>query len=444
MRVCAALAVILLAACPDSATGDSDASPDSTVPDADAGDSVTADTPDTPSDATDSTVAETVDTHVAPAGRLTFEAVTLDPTPAGITELRFVPRTEDQLVLLDKAGTVHHYALQGDTATRQGTFVVPDVDDIDDCGLISLAFDPDWGKGNHYVFAGHCIDRYTSRITRMVFDGTNYADVAGTAVTIIEVGDPDAKDPWHNVGTVDFDPDGTMWALFGDKTVSKNGQDASNNLGALVRIVPSREEGVGGYSQAAGNPLAAQDGVSPDVYAYGLRSPWRGYRDALGRYWIGDVGPAVTEEVNLAVYGGENFGWADHEGPCESGCGEYTQPLLWWDREDDHPYALEDEDTVPTARRVVYVGLQYESAGQDRYDGQLDGWMIYGDFCAGWVRAVATTPSGDVLADQAIGHLEGPVGWARGSDGYIYVATYGNCFPFPYKPGALWRARLAE
>ena len=90
-------------------------------------------------------------------------------------------------------------------------------------------------------------------------------------------------------------------------------------MGGLLRIIPNREDGGDGYTLPAGN-MAAVGGFpesDPALFVYGLRSPWRGSRDSLGRIWVGDVGQGLVEEVNLITAVGQNFGWATHEGPCD-------------------------------------------------------------------------------------------------------------------------------
>ena len=113
--------------------------------------------------------------------------------------------------------------------------------------------------------------------------------------------------------------DGVLWALFGEKNLPDEAQDVSNALGSLVRLVPSRTPGVGGYVAAPDNPFAldGDPGTSDVVAAYGLRSPWKGTRDARGNLFIGDVGASLFEEVNVLPpvrVGTPSFGWPAIEG----------------------------------------------------------------------------------------------------------------------------------
>jgi glucose/arabinose dehydrogenase len=236
---------------------------------------------------------------------------------------------------------------------------------------------------------------------------------------------------------MDFEEDDkTLWALVGDHTDRFNGQNVETVQGGLIRIVPSREPGVGGYEPATGNMIdlyEADGGMggttarwttepTPELYAYGLRSPFRGTRDQLGRFWIGDVGEEKFEEVNLVSEAGQNLGWKLFEGPCEKNCDGFVNPLAFYGR-GDHPYAEDDPDTAPATKRSIWLGEIYENPAIDRYAHLMDHVVPFGDLFTGWVRGIQADESGKVTMDQFLGHLEGVVSWRVGPDGYAYVLT---------------------
>lgn len=374
---------------------------------------------------------------------LAFEPITLEGTPRAVTNLVAVPGTESDFVMLEKTGTIHHYVVSGTSATLRATVTVPGVDTTADCGLVSLAFDPDYAT-NRFVFVGSCVSPTHSRITRHVYDPEDTSSFASSGVTILTVGDPDSVNAWHNVGSVGFEPSGVLWALFGEKDVGENAQDLTHELGALVRIVPSRTPGVGGSTPAPDNPfsLDADPLTNANVAAKGLRSPWKGTRDALGRIFIGDVGFTDVEELNVFVPTGvtANFAWPISEGRCESGCPPNAiQPIRHYTHSTSHPFALEDPEAPNTTRRVIWVGASYAPGETDRYEGALTDRLLYGDFCAGFVRGVTLDEHHQVASDRMLGHLVGVTGMAQGADGYLYVSTYGSCFAFPYERGSLYR-----
>lgn len=356
---------------------------------------------------------------------LSFETLEAEGDWGMVTDARFIPGTDDLLVL-EKSGRVGHLRLEGDRFTLQGSFTLPDAYSQLDCGLISLALDPDF-ETNGFLYIGMCVSEQDSEIHRYTFDASDYGSVPGSKALILAVGDPDAPKPWHNVGSLGFDPDGTMWALFGDKKVDANGQAADNPLSALVRLIPNRDPDGDGYTVPEGNAFATEDEGHPLVYAVGLRSPWKGIRDSAGRYWFGDVGANTMEEVNLISEVGQNFGWSNAEGRCALGCDGFIDPLLQWPHQGVSDYAAQDPDVVPTNARVAYVALEVEPRDTDPYFGAIDGHVLFGDYCQGWVRGARVDADGALQADLHLGHLSVPSAWVRGSDGYIYAATFGKC-----------------
>ena len=332
--------------------------------------------------------------------RLQFEEIDVEGGLAMATDLALGPGGDD-FYILDKSGTIGRYTLDG---ARLGRVEVPGIHSDLDCGLISLAFDAD---GALYVSA--CLSQQDGAILRVDFDD-------GTTTEILRAGDPAAPRPWHNVGRIGFDDSGALWALFGDKRIPDHGQDDDNDLSALVRIIPTQD----GSKPASGNHR-------DNVYAYGLRSPWRGVLDNMGRWWVGDVGANGFEEINLISAAGQNFGWNRAQGSCEEDCDGLVDPVTQWEHDTIVPYMVDDPDVRSTVARTVYVGLQYQPNDEDPYDGWLDNAVLFGDYCLGFVRAGEADADGDLIRDEHIGHLDTPTGWAQGPDGYIYITTFGIC-----------------
>lgn len=359
-------------------------------------------------------------------GGLDFEPILIDDPVVRVTALTFLPGSSD-FMLLSKDGVVAHYAMEGDAATRQGSFTLPGVHTPSDCGAISLAFDPDFDE-NRLLYVGLCTSGDYSGIYRMELSADfEYDDVAATMAEVIEVGTPAATNPWHNVGSIGFDPDGTMWAVFGDKTLASSSADLTNNLGSLVRIIPDRSPGGSGYEPAPDNPFVGHATNSPDVWAHGLRSPWTALRDTAGRYWVGEVGSDNWEEVNVITEAGQNLGWPDHEGMCDADdCTPFVDPVTTWPH-GPHPYIEDDPDVTAANARVGWVGAAYDPGDNDRYGGLLTNRVLFGDSCLGYVRAIEIDDAGEVVFDEFLAHLVAPTDWAQGPDGYLYVVTYGGC-----------------
>jgi glucose/arabinose dehydrogenase len=394
----------------------------------------------------------------APVTFLSFERVPLEldaMTEGGhqrVTTFRFIPGT-NQLLLAELHGDIYHYEVGEEGASLLGHFsvsdhVYPDEGYAGDCGLISMAFDPDF-DANRLLYLGACMDEHGSGVLRVTFNPSDYDGIASTAVVVIREELPDSP-PIHNVGHMGFDGDGYLWVLFGERNSRDMSQYLTNNLGALLRIVPSREPGEGGYAPAPDNPFAGDPERSPDIYAYGLRSPWTGHYDSLGRWWIGDVGSAgsyAAEEVNIVTDPGSNFGWPIVEGPCTGDCERFVDPVRSWTHASAHPFVLELQDPFPSNNRVAWVGVEYRDRGTDPYGGLLAGRMLYGDMCVGFVRLIEVDATGEILFDAQVGALPKVSAWDQASDGYLYVTTFGSCEAQLQRldaPAGLWRAVPGE
>jgi glucose/arabinose dehydrogenase len=194
-------------------------------------------------------------------------------------------------------------------------------------GLHSLAFAPDYQRsGRFYV---HYTDRSEDqRVVEFRRRTPNRAD-AGSARAVLVM--PDAE-PSHNGGQLAFGPDGLLYVGTGDgggagdrHGVRGNAQDLGSLLGKILRIDP-RAGGGRAYAVPRSNPFVGRAGARGEVYAYGLRNPWRfSFDRATGDLVIGDVGQARWEEIDYVRRGqgrGANFGWRPYEGLSQYAIGE--------------------------------------------------------------------------------------------------------------------------
>jgi glucose/arabinose dehydrogenase len=189
-------------------------------------------------------------------------------------------------------------------------------------GLLSMAFAADYTRsGRFYVYytdsSGYIrIDRFR----RSARDPNRAA--AGSRRLVMRVAHHRFN---HKGGQLEVGPDGDLYAGFGDGggggDPDRNAQNLSRLLGKLVRVAPRPG---GGYRVPADNPFRSRAGARPEVYAYGLRNPYRfSFDRATGDLTIGDVGLDAVEEVDWvrnrrgagrAPRGGQNFGWSVFEG----------------------------------------------------------------------------------------------------------------------------------
>ena len=188
-------------------------------------------------------------------------------------------------------------------------------------GLLGLAFAPD-GKFLYINFTDTAGDTH---IVEFAF--SNGAIVAGSRREVLSVDQPFAN---HNGGTLIFGPDGYLYIGLGDGgsagDPNRNGQNLGARLGKMLRIDP-RPSGEAPFTAPPSNPFAPDpanpekvipEGALPEIWAYGLRNPWKFSFDSQTKdLWIADVGQGDWEEINFrdaTSTGGENYGWNIMEG----------------------------------------------------------------------------------------------------------------------------------
>jgi glucose/arabinose dehydrogenase len=377
------------------------------------------DTPAPPAGACDYTP-----TAAALSKPLKFERIALTGLPAannnrpyggGITDVKFLPGKTDEVFITRKSGPVYHYKIAGATATLVSTLAVQDMNNEEDCGLLSVAFDPDFTT-NKLVFFAHCTGTArNSKVSRYKYDGGMLTD----KVNIITFSAPAGGDVWHSIGSMGFDKDKNLWVVHGEFNTGSPAQSDTSNLGKLIRIVPSREAGVGSFKPAAGNPNGA------NWYAKGLRSPWRAsYQPAKNWWFIADVGPDPSqwEELNIVTQAGANLGWPG--GTCNAssiGCWRSGLTTMKIDDADALP-----DNNATRAGRSVWVGQPYGNCGNDRYDGAMTGVTLTGDFFKGWVIGMTFTDAGAKAKDKSLGSFTMISSIVQGPDGYLYATKFGK------------------
>jgi glucose/arabinose dehydrogenase len=241
-------------------------------------------------------------------------------------------------------------------------------------GLLGLAFHPKFAEnGRFYVYYSAARPR-RSVISEFKPDARGRADPAGERI-ILEVAQPYAN---HNGGMIAFGPDGMLYAGLGDGGSAGDphghGQDVNTLLGSVLRIDVDRQAGSKMYGIPRGNPFE-RGGGAPEIWAYGLRNPWRfSFDRATGDLWVGDVGQDTLEEIDIVRAGG-NYGWNVMEGDLcfqpRQGCSTrgLEMPVTVYGR----------GDGCSVTGGYVYRGRRLPS---------LYGAYVYGDYCSGKVWAV--------------------------------------------------------
>ncbi len=179
-------------------------------------------------------------------------------------------------------------------------------------GLLAIAFHPRFAENGQFFVSYNAGNPRRLVVSRFVMDSaTRTADPAGEVrILVIRRAHPN-----HNGGSLVFAHDGTLFIGTGDGKLHDASQDRTSLLGKILRIDVDRLENGRPYAIPPDNPfIDVQDGTRPEIWAYGIRNPWRMSVDRqTGELWVGDVGGADYEEVNRIEKGG-NYGWMKMEG----------------------------------------------------------------------------------------------------------------------------------
>lgn len=293
-------------------------------------------------------------------------------------------------------------------------------------GLLGLAFHPDF-VNNGFFFVNYTISNPArSRISRFQVspDDPNRA-LPESEVVLLEYEQPFGN---HNGGQVSFGPDGFLYVAVGDGGSGGdprgNGQNRSTLLGSILRLDVDQSTQEQPYAIPADNPFAGNtEGFREEIYAYGLRNPWRfSFDSETGELWTGDVGQNKYEEIDIIERGG-NYGWnvveADHCFEPSSGCD--TESLIEPVWEYDHT-----KGDISVTGGYVYRGEALPT---------LQGQYIYADYVSGKVWALDNTnpeqPRNIQLMDadfqiSSFGLNEAKELFLCGFDGTIYQLTASN------------------
>jgi glucose/arabinose dehydrogenase len=310
-----------------------------------------------------------------------------------------------------RAGTVHRVDLSGTSE------IVLDVGPLrvdGQGGLMSLTFDP----SGEWLYLS-----YSTRDPELVnyvraYQVSPDGRVDPTPSTILTV--PQPVDI-HNLTKIVFGPDGMMYIGSGDGgspefglDIRMDGQNTSTLHGAILRINPSPE--AGSYQIPKDNPFVGSDGARQEIWAFGLREPWRFSFDAAsGDLWIGDVGRVCFEEVNrvsFATAAGANFGWSGLEGFRRTGNEIPTEHVL-----PVHVYSRTPADEFGLVRCAVIGGHVYRGTNIP----ELIGGYIFADWCASQIQVLWIDDAGTAIVAPL--HTQGPniQSFVEGPNRELYV-----------------------
>lgn len=246
-------------------------------------------------------------------------------------------------------------------------------------GLLGLAFHPEFKKNKRF-FVNYTSSRGGLHTVISEFHAASDAMAdAQTEKIILKIAQPY---PNHNGGDIVFGPDGYLYIGMGDGGAANDPQNRAQNLGELLgkflRINVNKTEGALPYGIPPDNPFVNVKSARPEIWAYGMRNPWRfSFDRATGKLFAGDVGQDDREEIDI-VEGGKNYGWRIMEGIiCTPGvnadCDKsgLEPPLMDYGR----------KDGFCVTGGYVYRGKQMP---------KLCGVYIYGDYGTGNIWGLRT------------------------------------------------------
>jgi glucose/arabinose dehydrogenase len=291
-------------------------------------------------------------------------------------------------------------------------------DSANEQGLLGLAFHPQYvDNGRFFVnYTDLGGDTVVSEFTRSQAD-VNQADPSSEAV-IMRVPQPYGN---HNGGDIAFGPDGYLWIATGDGggagDPEGSGQNLQTLLGKLLRIDVDHGST---YTIPLDNPFVGDPNAFDEIWAYGLRNPWRFSFDRdTGDLYIADVGQRRLEEINFEAAtdpGGRNYGWNTMEGSsCFSGSNCSTDEMILPVAEYSHDFGCS------VTGGYVYRGSRYPV---------LQGYYLYGDYCSGTMWALSRSNSGQWIA-EVVGESGANISsFGEDEQGELYLSDLNGGFLF--------------
>ncbi|NUM45852.1 MAG: PQQ-dependent sugar dehydrogenase, partial [Anaerolineales bacterium] len=361
----------------------------------------------------------------------------LTPVTTGFTEPIDVENAgAAQLYVAERHGYVYEVA-------EDGSFNPTPLLDISDQvladtpqrGLLSIAFHPNYAT-NGYLYTQYTDLNGDIIISRFTHAGTVAAPQAidpTTEFLILSVDHPDSTDT-NNGGELAFGLDGYLYIGLGDGGTPETSQDLQSLLGKLLRV---DVDGGSPYAIPADNPFVGVANAMEEIWALGLRNPWRySFDSQTGDMYIGDVGASQIEELDLlpaSSSGGENFGWSCYEGSLQGPgydpgtcTATYIPPI--------HEYAHTTGTVIVGG--YTYRGCQYADMEGKYYFADFNTaqiWSLEADGQGGYdVTSLLTVPPNQFSS------------FGQGTDGELYMVDYnsgtlyhlaghemGSCYVFP-------------
>ena len=337
--------------------------------------------------------------------------------------LRQSPVNQDRWYVVERAGTIRTF-LANDTASTVFATISSVYSGSElEMGLLGFAFHPNYAI-NKYVYVNYTsVDPRRTTISRFTAISDTQLDPASEQIILV-ISQPDTN---HNGGNILFGPDGYLYIGMGDGggagDVNNNAQNIDSLLGKILRINVDNPSNGKNYSSPSTNPYVGTAGLD-EIYALGLRNPWRWSFDRVtGDFIVADVGQSTWEEVDVIVNGG-NYGWRCYEGNHSyntSGCQPQSNYVAAV-----HEY---DHNTgISITGGYVYRGSAIPS---------LVGTYVYSDYSPGPIWGLAN-PTGQTPVNTALINSNSYISsFAEDNNGEIYVVSFGDGQIFRIDPASI-------
>lgn len=329
----------------------------------------------------------------------------------------------DRIFIVEQAGIIHVLENRPDVTDTEVFLDIRDRvnDQGNEEGLLGLAFHPAFEENGYFYVDYTAANPRRTVIARYRVDPAdpNQADPESETV-LLEVDQPYSN---HNGGQIAFGPDGFLYIALGDGgsggDPQGNGQNLASLLGSILRIDVDNPSNGRLYGIPSDNPFAdGAGGARPEIYAYGLRNPWRfSFDPETNRLWAADVGQNLYEEVDI-IQKGQNYGWnimeASHCFKPREGCERTGLTLPVWE------YGREDGGSITGG--YVYRGSRAP---------QLAGKYLVADFTSGKIWALQYSGGQAAQAELLMDTNLNIASFGVDQNGEQYVLAFdGNVYHF--------------
>lgn len=323
---------------------------------------------------------------------------------------------DDRIFVVEKGGKVKILNPNGSVNPVPFLDISGQVSTGGERGLLGLVFHPNFAS-NGYLYVNYTDTNGDTQVSRFTVNGVNPNNVIlSTELPIIDFSQPFSN---HNGGDLAFGPNGYLFIATGDGgsggDPGNRAQDLSVLLGKILRIDVDNPSGGNNYGIPPNNPFVSDPNALDEIWAYGLRNPWRFSFDTVGgNIWIGDVGQENVEEINRQsiTAAGVNYGWRCYEGSQAyntSGCppvNQLTFPIAEYS-------SASGSGNCSVTGGFVYRGSVYTD---------ILGLYFFADYCSGMIGTIDA--SGNVINH---GNFNGNwVSFGKDSTGELYIIDIGG------------------